>query len=114
MSALARTVDSVDSGSDLLGKDTPDNCSSDPSRSMARIRLMLPSGKRVERKFWGDDSVNVVRAFLILHFHENDIQMDNFQLSSNYPKKALVNGDATLEEEGLCPQSVIMVQDLDA
>ena len=59
-------------------------------------------------------SMWVVRAFLILHFDENDMEMDNFQLSSNYPKKALVNGDATLEEEGLCPQSVIMVQYLDA
>ncbi len=80
---------------DFLGEDMSDNSngsSIDRTRSIARIRLMLPSGKRVERTFWGDDSFNVVRAFLILHFDENDIQMDNFQLSSKYLKKALVNG----------------------
>jgi hypothetical protein len=56
-----------------------------------------------------------MRAFLVLHFDENDdIGIENFQLSMNYPKKSLVDGEKTLESEGLCPQAVIMVQDLDA
>jgi len=82
--------------------------------SIARVRLMLPSGKRVERSFRGIDTIDVVRAFLIIYFEENDIGIENFQLSSNYPKKALVDGSKTVESEGLCPQAVIMVQDLDA
>jgi hypothetical protein len=96
----------------LNGEGEPD--SSDKSIVQARIRLMLPSGKRVERSFRGNDTIDVVRAFLILHFDENDIGIENFQLSSNYPKKALVDVDKTLDSEGLCPQAVIMVQDLDA
>ena len=38
----------------------------------------------------------------------------NFGLCTNYPKKNLVEEYVTLESEGLCPQAVIMVQDLDA
>jgi FAS-associated factor 2 len=86
----------------------------DDSVVQARIRLVLPSGKRLERRFRGNDTIDVVRSFLILHFEENDIPIENFELSSNYPKKALTDGDKTLESEGLCPHAVIMVQDLDA
>jgi len=83
-------------------------------KGCARIRLMLPSGQRIERRFWGVDTVNVVRAFLMVYFEENGVGIENFQLNCNYPKKALADGDATVESEGLCPQAVIMVQDLDA
>jgi FAS-associated factor 2 len=96
----------------MNGDEEPDP--NDKSIKQARIRLMLPSGKRLDRRFRGDDTVDVIRSFLILHFHENDVGIENFQLSSNYPKKTLADGSKTLEEEDLCPQAVIMVQDLDA
>ncbi|GFH60372.1 hypothetical protein CTEN210_16848 [Chaetoceros tenuissimus] len=96
----------------MNGDEEPDP--NDKSIKQARIRLMLPSGKRLDRRFRGDDTIDVVRSFLILHFHENDVGIENFQLSSNYPKKTLADGSKTLEEEDLCPQAVIMVQDLDA
>ncbi len=104
---------------EILSQEAPPTTASSGNRKVARIRLMLPSGKRLERTFWGTDTIDVVRAFLTLHFeegNENDGEhvIQNFQLSSNYPKKALVDGEATLEGEGLCPQAVIMVQDLDA
>jgi FAS-associated factor 2 len=104
----------------LLEKSTGEpsviSSSSDDSQpvKMTRVRLMLPSGKRLERKFKGDDTIDTIRAFLVLHFEETGTVMENFQLNSNYPRKALVDGDKTLESEGLCPQAVIMVQDLDA
>jgi len=97
----------------------------EPSKSdggggtLARLRLMLPSGQRLERKFKGTDKIEVVQAFLMVELDKRNIcegssTMENFQLHSNYPKKALTDLDRTLEEEGLCPQAVIMVQDLDA
>mmetsp|Transcript_2491 Transcript_2491/g.3326 ORF Transcript_2491/g.3326 Transcript_2491/m.3326 type:complete len:544 (+) Transcript_2491:86-1717(+) len=98
--------------------DEPDSTKSGSSggETFARIRFMLPNGKRIERKFRGKETIDTVKSFLILYFEENeDIgKIENFQLSSNYPKKALVDGEAKLESEGLCPQAVIMVQDLDA
>lgn len=83
-------------------------------KGCARIRLMLPSGQRVERRFRGMDTIHVIRAFLLLYFEDNGIGIQNFQLNCNFPKKVLKDGDSTLEQEALCPQAVIMVQDLDA
>ncbi len=99
----------------LYGDDEPS--ANDTGEKCVRIRLMLPSGKKVERRFRGRDTIDTVKSFLILHFEEmgdKGGKIENFQLSSNYPKKALVDGSATLESEGLYPQAVIMVQDLDA
>ena len=91
----------------------------DKSVKCTRVRLMLPSGQRIDRRFRGIETVDTVKSFLVLYFEEKDAmgesgKIENFELNCNYPRKALVNGSATLEEEGLCPQAVIMVQDLDA
>jgi len=80
----------------------------------ARIRLTLPSGRKVDRRFHKVDTVGTVRAFLIIHFHENDIPIENFSLSTSYPKKTYEDDSLSLEDGGLCPQAVLMVQDLDA
>ena len=52
----------------------------------------------------------------MVYFNEQGIEMKNFGLSTNYPKKTFSEDDSqlTLEESGLAPQSVIMVQDLDS
>lgn len=101
------------------GEPEPDASASDKSESesLVRLRLMLPSGQRIERRFRGRETIDTVKSFLILHFeslNDDDDKITNFQLSSNYPRKVLGDGSATLESEGLCPQAVIMVQDLDA
>ena len=44
----------------------------------ARIRLTLPNGRRIDRRFHADDTIEVVRAFLIVHFHENGVDIANF------------------------------------
>ena len=80
----------------------------------AQIRLTLPSGKRVDRRFGLDDSVGTVRAFLIVHFHENGIPIENFSLSTSYPRKAYEDDNMTLEEAGLFPQAVLLIHNLDA
>eukprot|EP00553_Chaetoceros_curvisetus_P013219 CAMPEP_0204641966 /NCGR_PEP_ID=MMETSP0717-20131115/51428_1 /ASSEMBLY_ACC=CAM_ASM_000666 /TAXON_ID=230516 /ORGANISM="Chaetoceros curvisetus" /LENGTH=393 /DNA_ID=CAMNT_0051662697 /DNA_START=133 /DNA_END=1314 /DNA_ORIENTATION=- len=102
----------------LLKEAPPPTGTSTGDRKVARIRFMLPSGKRLERRFWGSDTIDVMRAFLTIHFEDKENGgehvIQNFQLSSNYPKKTLVDGEASLESEGLSPQAVIMVQDLDA
>ena len=92
---------------------------SDKSIKCAQIRLTLPSGKKIVRRFRAIETIDTVKSFLVLYFEEKDAmgesgKIENFQLNCNFPRKALVNGSATLEEEGLCPQAVIMVQDLDA
>ena len=83
---------------------------------VARLRFTLPNGKKVDRRFHSTSTIEVIRAFLVVYFKEQGIEMKNFGLSTNYPKKTFSEDDIklTLEESGLAPQSVIMVQDLDS
>jgi FAS-associated factor 2 len=83
---------------------------------VARMRFTLPNGKKVDRRFHSSDTVEVLRAFLTLHFDESGVEIKNFGLSTNFPKKTFSEDDnkLTLEEAGLAPQAVVMVQDLDA
>jgi FAS-associated factor 2 len=86
-----------------------------PSSGGAMIRFVLPSGQKVNRRFYGDDTIGTCRAFVRLHCHENEIEMGTIGLSTNFPKKSYNDDDTvTLEDAGLAPQAVLMVQDLDA
>ena len=83
---------------------------------VARMRFTLPNGKKVDRRFHSSDTLEVLRAFLTLHFDETGVDIKNFGMSTNFPKKTFGEEDnkLTLEEAGLAPQAVVMVQDLDA
>jgi len=81
---------------------------------VARLRLFLPSGSRVDRRFQATDRIAVIRAFIQIYFHEKEIAIQNFELASNYPKKILDDDDASIEEALGALQAVIMVRDLDA
>ena len=83
---------------------------------VARMRFTLPNGKKVDRRFRSADTVEVLRAFLTVHLEETGVEIKNFGLSTNFPRKTFGEADnkLTLEEAGLAPQAVVMVQDLDA
>jgi len=80
----------------------------------ARVRMTLPNGRRIDRRFRADDTIEVVRAFLTVYFHENDVDISNFSLSTSFPKRTYDDPTVTLREGDLVPQAVLMVQDLDA
>merc|ERR1712232_1316391 len=81
---------------------------------VARIRLFLPSGSKVQRRFLANDKVEVIRAYVRLYFDENKIDIENFELSSNYPKKILANNSESIQDALGGLQAVIMIRDLDA
>lgn len=85
-------------------------------QGVARLRFTLPNGKKVDRRFHSVDTIETIRAFLIVHFHEQNIEIKNFGLSTNFPRKTFKeeDGSLTLDEAGLAPQAVVMVQDLDS
>lgn len=86
-----------------------------PSSGGAMIRFVMPSGQKINRRFYGDDSIRVCKAFVRLHCHEKEIEMGTIGLSTSYPRKTYNDDeDLTLEDAGLTPQAVLMVQDLDA
>jgi len=83
-----------------------------------RIRFTLPTGAKVDRRFYATDTIRAVESFLLLHF-ENSVKnkIENFGITTNYPKRTFdfVNdAQLTVQEAGLMPQAVIMIQDLDA
>lgn len=88
----------------------------EPAQGGTRIRFVLPSGKKIVRSFESDETIGSLKAFLLVHFHESegDETIERIALSTNYPKKTYEDEGVTLEEAGLSPQAVLMVQDLDA
>ena len=91
----------------------PTSGCSDP---VTAIRFVLPSGTKLNRRFYSKEKISGLIAYLTVHFHENEIDMSkNIGLSTNFPKKSYhEDADLTLDEAGLSPQAVLMVQDLDA
>lgn len=89
-----------------------------PLEGGANLRFVLSSGRRIERRFYGNETIGSLRAFLTVHFADNEMpEIAAIGLSTSYPKTSY-NEDSdnvkTLEEVGLVPQAVLMVQDLDA
>jgi FAS-associated factor 2 len=100
------------------------------------IRFVLPSGIKMNRRFYSDETVASLRAYLHIYFveqsshpnpttgsHDNQQQqhhgrIKNIGLSTNFPRQSFnnleVDNGKTLMELGLVPQAVLMVQDLDA
>jgi FAS-associated factor 2 len=85
-----------------------------PTSGGTMVRFVLPSGSKVNRRFYNDDTMGVLMAYLKVYFHENEIDIKRVSLSTNFPKKTYSDESVTLEEAGLSPQAVLMVQDLDA
>jgi len=97
----------------LVGDEPPAN-GPGGSDAVTRIRLTLPNGRRIDRRFHADDTVGTVRAFLVVHFHDAGVDIANFALSTSFPRRAYDDPELTLREGGLVPQAVLMVQDLDS
>lgn len=86
-----------------------------PQSGGAMIRFVLPSGQKLNRRFHSDDTIATCKAFLRLHYHDNELEFGTIGLSTSFPRKTYNDDDElTLEEAGLTPQAVLMVQDLDA
>jgi len=104
----------------------------------ARIRFRLPNGKQLDRRFGANQTIGSLKAFLVLYFAdelpENEPSSSSatpkkregtivkrVAMSTNFPKRIYggegneeSDDDKTLKECDLCPQAVLMVQDLDA
>lgn len=89
---------------------------STPRSEVTHIRFTLPSGARIDRRFFTKDTLAMVRAFLVVYFSEQSITIESFSISTNYPKKTFAEDQdgLSLLEAGLVPQAVLMIQDLDA
>lgn len=58
-----------------------------------------------------------MRDYIDITFETQGVEIENYNLSSSYPKCTFTVGDdnlKTLEEAGLHPQAVLFVQNLDS
>jgi FAS-associated factor 2 len=81
------------------------------------VRFVLSSGTKLNRKFPASSTIANLKAFIRVHCHDNSTEMGTVGLSTNYPRKTFneeSDEKLTLDEAGLVPQAVLMVQDLDA
>lgn len=105
------------------------------------LKFHLHNGTRLERVFYAHDTLQTVRDFIDVEFFDRDIPITNYELATNFPKKvygpelidvtlADVVGSALLPSastlwcpltlcsssrvQGLAPQSLVFVQDLDS
>lgn len=79
----------------------------------ALIRFQLPQGVKVSHTFWKTDPVGCLYDFLSVHFADNDIAIENFMVSTNFPKKDLTDRGMTVAEAGLHPRGALFVHNLD-
>lgn len=127
---ITEETNRIDNARALLRDEPPKG-----TQGCARIRFRLPNGKQLDRRFEADETIASLKAFLILHFANelpesqspataksgNDAVVKRVALSTNFPKRIYggegnedADDDKTLKECDLCPQAVLMVQDLDA
>lgn len=98
----------------LAGTEPPKANPSDASYTITRLRFTLPTGSKIDRRFKSTDTIDSLRAFLTVYFHDHDIPIVNIALSSNFPKRTFDDGSMTLQQADLVPQAVIMIQNLDS
>ena len=84
--------------------------------SCARLRLQMPDGTKVDRRFDKAQCVRHVRLFVDVYLSEHaDLGIQTYSLSTNYPRK--VYGDEALDQTLAAAElggKVLYVQDLDA
>jgi FAS-associated factor 2 len=92
----------------VLQRETPSGSDS------ALVRFQLPQGIKVSQTFWKTDPVEFLYDFLSVHFADNDIPIENFMVSTNFPKKDLTDRTLTVLEVGLFPRGALFVHNLDS
>ena len=81
---------------------------------VSALRFQLPKGIKISRRFRKTDTIQKLFDFLSIHFADNEIEIKNFAVGTNFPKKNFEDMDSTIELEGLHPRGMLFVIDLDA
>jgi len=71
--------------------------------------LRLPNGKRLERRFLGEEKVQVLFDFIDSTSEETGFELGSYSLAIP-PKRILTDRSITLKEAGLFPRALISIQ----
>ena len=85
------------------------------SAEVTTLRLQLPSGEKVARRFHKNTKVQELFTWLEVLFYDKASVPPtvNFSVSTAYPKVDLTDLDKTLDAYGLHPKGTLYVRDLD-
>ncbi|XP_004363824.2 hypothetical protein CAOG_02985 [Capsaspora owczarzaki ATCC 30864] len=75
-----------------------------------RIVLQLPTGSRLERRFYVDDTLQLVHDFV----DTQNTGLTNYNLVVRHPVRTITDLSTTLAQEKLVPNALLLVQNLDA
>uniref|UniRef100_A0A1B0CVU1 UBX domain-containing protein n=2 Tax=Lutzomyia longipalpis TaxID=7200 RepID=A0A1B0CVU1_LUTLO len=98
-----------------MASEVPSEPPADASGTTSVV-FKLPSGARIERRFYRQDSIRDVYKFIFCH----PASPDRFEITTNFPKRVLyseakeTDGSATISDVGLQNREVLFVNDLDA
>lgn len=81
---------------------------------VSALRFQLPKGIKISRRFQKTDTIQKIFDYLSIHFADNNLDIKNFAVATNFPKKKFEEMDSTIEAEGLHPRGMLFVTDLDA
>ncbi|KAN0016389.1 hypothetical protein ACTFIU_006356 [Dictyostelium citrinum] len=76
---------------------------------ITKLVIRLHDGSKLQRNFLITDTIEFVMDFIDTHIQE---PIENYVLSTHYPKKQLSNLNSTLKDEGLYPDSVLFLSEL--
>jgi len=80
----------------------------DDGKSICRVRITLPSGTRLERRFLKADKFSTVYDFVDINFLESS-HFEEYVLETNFPKNRFSNRNITLQEAGFGGQILLFV-----
>jgi len=75
---------------------------------VTQLVVRLTDGSRVQRRFKNTDKLQVVFDFI----NSKDIEIEEYELVTNFPRKSFSDPNMTLEQAGLYPQASLFVHPL--
>ena len=61
-----------------------------------KLRLQLPNGSKLDRRFLATASLQDVRNFVDVYLGDNEIPIESYSLSTNFPRKTFEDHSQTL------------------
>jgi FAS-associated factor 2 len=61
-----------------------------------KLRLQFPNGSKIDRRFNKTCTVQEVRDFIEVYLGDNEITMEQFSISTNFPRKTFSDNSITL------------------
>eukprot|EP00163_Fabomonas_tropica_P034803 TRINITY_DN984_c0_g2_i1.p1 TRINITY_DN984_c0_g2~~TRINITY_DN984_c0_g2_i1.p1 ORF type:complete len:325 (-),score=70.57 TRINITY_DN984_c0_g2_i1:616-1590(-) len=78
-----------------------------PGAPGATIQLRMPDGSKNRRRFHLADTIGTIMDYIDVQ----GVDLQNYQLITNFPKKIYDDLDQTVEDAGLAPQAMLIVSE---